>query len=266
MYSIRRRAFALVAVAYALLVCPTVSLAQRVERVIDGDTVMIAGVGTVRFIGVDTPETVDPRESVQYFGRVSSAFLQGLIAGTIVRLEYDQQRRDKYGRTLAYLYLADGTFVNAEIVRQGYGHAYTDYPFRYLEAFRGYEREARTTNRGLWATAPAAVVAAPTQVDPKTTVYVTRTGNRYHAADCRFLARSQIPMPLEQAATRYGACAVCRPPTRHAGSPPAKADPAPSSSPSPSVSSGRCQAITQKGTQCSRRAQSGSQYCWQHSR
>jgi micrococcal nuclease len=65
-------------------------------------------------------------------------------------MEYDQQRQDKYGRTLAYVFLEDGTFVNAEIIRQGYGFAYTRFPFTYLEQFRLLEREAREVNRGLW--------------------------------------------------------------------------------------------------------------------
>jgi micrococcal nuclease len=67
-----------------------------------------------------------------------------------VRLEYDWQKRDKYGRLLAYVYLEDGTFLNAEIIKQGYGFAYTKYPFKYLEEFRQYEREARNNSKGLW--------------------------------------------------------------------------------------------------------------------
>ena len=73
-----------------------------------------------------------------------------MVEGKRVRLEYDQTRRDRYGRTLAYVYLEDGTHLNAEIVKQGYGHAYTRFPFRYLEEFRRYEREARESRRGLW--------------------------------------------------------------------------------------------------------------------
>ena len=91
-----------------------------VQRIADGDTVVLQTIGTVRLIGVDTPETVDPREPVQRFGRESAAFLRKMLDGQSVRVEYDQQRLDKYRRTLAYLYLPDGTFVNLEIVRQGY--------------------------------------------------------------------------------------------------------------------------------------------------
>jgi micrococcal nuclease len=73
-----------------------------------------------------------------------------MVEGKEVRLEYDWQKRDKYGRLLAYVFLMDGTFLNAEIIKQGYGFAYTRYPFKYLDEFRRYEREARENKRGLW--------------------------------------------------------------------------------------------------------------------
>jgi micrococcal nuclease len=73
-----------------------------------------------------------------------------MVQGKVFRLEFDFQRMDKYDRTLAYVYLPDGTFVNAEIVKQGYGHACTQFPFRYLDQFRTYEREARAGGRGRW--------------------------------------------------------------------------------------------------------------------
>ena len=101
-------------------------------------------------MGVDTPETKDPRKPVQYFGKEATDFTQRLVAGKRVRLAYDQQHQDKYGRTLAYVYLEDGTFVNAEIIKQGYGFAYTRFPFKDLEQFLQLEREAREAKRGLW--------------------------------------------------------------------------------------------------------------------
>jgi micrococcal nuclease len=119
-------------------------------RVIDGDTIMLDGHERVRLIGVDTPETVDPRRPVQRFGKEASAFTRNLVQGKKVRMEYDWQRTDKYGRTLGYVYLEDGIFVNAEIVKRGYGFAYVKYPFKFMEEFKGYEREARQAGRGLW--------------------------------------------------------------------------------------------------------------------
>jgi micrococcal nuclease len=119
-------------------------------RVIDGDTIELDGRERVRLIGVNTPET-DPRIAVQYFGKEATRFTRGLAQGHRVRLEYDQTRLDKHGRTLAYVYLEDGTFLNLEIVQQGYGYAFTRYPFRYMERFRAAERSARKADRGLWA-------------------------------------------------------------------------------------------------------------------
>jgi micrococcal nuclease len=72
------------------------------------------------------------------------------VEGKRVRLAYDHQHYDKYGQSLAYVCLEDGTFVNAEIIKQGYGFAYTRFPFTYLEQFRQLEREAREAKRGLW--------------------------------------------------------------------------------------------------------------------
>jgi micrococcal nuclease len=122
-------------------------------RVIDGDTIVVETADTqekVRLIGVDTPETVHPSKPVEYFGKEASEFTHKKVEGKRVRLEYDWRSRDKYGRLLAYVYIEDGTFLNAEIIRKGYGFAYTRYPFKYLEDFRRYEKEARRNNRGLW--------------------------------------------------------------------------------------------------------------------
>ena len=122
-------------------------------RAIDGDTIIvdIAGVKErVRLIGVDTPETKHPRKPVQHFGKEAYNFTWRMAEGKKVRLEFDQNQRDKYKRLLAYVYLEDGTFLNAEIVKQGYGHAYTKFPFKYMHEFRQYEREARMRKRGLW--------------------------------------------------------------------------------------------------------------------
>ena len=124
---------------------------RRCVRVIDGDTLELDGGERVRLIGVDTPESVDPRRPVQYFGKAAAAFTRRLAEGRAVRLAYDDDTRDRYGRTLAYVYLEDGSFLNAEIIRQGYGHAYTRFPFRYQQEFLALEREARENSRGFWA-------------------------------------------------------------------------------------------------------------------
>lgn len=167
-----------------LLALPSSAWAQLVTRVVDGDTIVVASVGTVRLIGVDTPETVDPREPVQVFGKEAAEFTRRMAEGKVVRLEFDAQRTDKYQRTLAYVYLADGTFLNAEIVRQGYGHAYVKYPFKYLDQFREYEREAREKGRGLWADPPAQDEQKPTTEPAR--VWVNTASKVYHCPGTRY--------------------------------------------------------------------------------
>lgn len=128
-----------------------------VLSVIDGDTVKLLIAGgevPVRLIGVDTPETVHPQTPVEAYGKQASLFLTNLLQGETVYLQHGAggPAKDQFGRTLAYLYrVPDGLFINLEIVRQGYGHAYTEYPFEYMELFRHYETKAREAQKGLWS-------------------------------------------------------------------------------------------------------------------
>jgi micrococcal nuclease len=130
-----------------------------VVRVIDGDTIVVQVNGhpeTVRLIGVDAPETKDPRKPVEYFGKEASRFTASLVKGQQVRLEIQTSptSRDKYGRLLAYVFRqSDNLLVNKEIIRQGYRHAYTKYSFDRgrMGEFRATERSAREQKRGLWA-------------------------------------------------------------------------------------------------------------------
>jgi len=128
-----------------------------VTRVVDGDTIVVEMNGAqekIRLIGVDTPETVDPRKPVQCFGKEASTFTKNLLEGKQVRLESDSSQgdRDKYDRPLRYVFLPDGTFVNKEIIAQGYGHEYTyRTPYHYQTDFKAAERSARESERGLWS-------------------------------------------------------------------------------------------------------------------
>ena len=88
-------------------------------RVIDGDTIVLESGEKVRLIGVDTPELHHPKKPVQYYAKEAKEFTKSLVEGKDVRLKYDWQRKDKYGRTLAYVYLKDRTFLNIEIIKQG---------------------------------------------------------------------------------------------------------------------------------------------------
>ena len=125
-----------------------------VKRVIDGDTIQLHNDKLVRLIGVDTPEINQFFQSVEHYGREETALTVKMVDGKAVRLKCDERQRDEYGRLLASIYLKDGTLLNAEIIKQGYGHTYTRFPFKHLEEFRQYENEARENRRGLWAQIP----------------------------------------------------------------------------------------------------------------
>jgi micrococcal nuclease len=130
--------------------------AGRVVRVVDGDTIHVQLGGRrekVRYIGVDTPESVKPGSPVECFGKEASRFNARLVAGRRVRLVRDAEERDRYGRLLAYVYRADdGLFVNARLARAGYATVLTIPPnVRFAERFRRQAAEARRAGRGLWS-------------------------------------------------------------------------------------------------------------------
>jgi micrococcal nuclease len=125
----------------------------QVTRVIDGDTIEVRLDGRtedVRYIGVDTPETVKPGAPIECFGPEAHEFNEALVDGEAVRLDYDAERRDVYGRLLAYVHVG-ATFVNAELVRRGFATTLTIPPNdRYAATFARLEREAADAGRGLW--------------------------------------------------------------------------------------------------------------------
>jgi micrococcal nuclease len=128
----------------------------RVVRVVDGDTIHVQLAGgreKVRYIGVDTPETHHPTKGVQCYGREAAEFNARLVGGERVRLVRDVERRDRYGRLLAYVYrVRDGLFVNAELARRGFARPLTIAPdVRYAERFAALAGEARAQGRGLWS-------------------------------------------------------------------------------------------------------------------
>ena len=133
-----------------------------VASVTDGDTIRVTVEGRstrVRLIGIDTPEVTDPRKPVQCFGQEASRRAHDLLDGTQVWLEYDpsQSRRDRYGRTLAYVWLTDEVLANEKMVYEGYAHEYTyETPYKYRDTFRAAEQAARTAERGLWSPAMCA--------------------------------------------------------------------------------------------------------------
>jgi micrococcal nuclease len=135
-----------------------------VTRVVDGDTLVLENNERVRLTGIDTPEMHESNKlnrdaqrsgqdvaTIKQLGRRAYEFTKKLVEGKRVRLEFDVERHDKYKRILAYVYLTDGTFVNAEIVKQGYASLMTYPPnVRYADLFLKLYREARENQRGLW--------------------------------------------------------------------------------------------------------------------
>lgn len=127
----------------------------NVSRFVDGDTIEIAmnhQTETVRFIGIDTPEKNHPEKPVQCFAEAASQHLADLIGSSPVRLEADptNQNRDRYNRLLRYVYLPDGTLLNAKQIEDGYAFAYLSFPFVMAEEFKKLEDYARQSNLGLW--------------------------------------------------------------------------------------------------------------------
>ncbi|MBI4281788.1 thermonuclease family protein [Candidatus Uhrbacteria bacterium] len=122
-----------------------------VTRVVDGDTIEIEGGEKVRYIGMNTPESVDPRRAVQCFGKEASAYNKKLVLGKRVRLEPDVEDRDKYHRLLRYVWLGD-TMINEQLVTDGYAQTMTITPnVKYVDLFKQAQTEAREEQRGLWA-------------------------------------------------------------------------------------------------------------------
>ncbi len=149
----------LLAALLALLPAPGASQADsttvQVVRVIDGDTIQVCCIfgdrEKVRYIGVDTRETHHPMKGIEYFGMEAAEANRKLVGAKTVRLEFDVQQFDKYGRTLAYVYLEDGTFVNVWLVEHGYAMVMTVPPnVKHQDLFLKLQREAREKGRGLW--------------------------------------------------------------------------------------------------------------------
>ena len=132
-----------------------------VTRVVDGDTFWVDDGSEkgmkIRLIGIDAPELRNTGTRPKgFFGAESTSYLRELLRGKKVRLEYDVSRLDRYRRTLAYAYLEDGTFINAELVRNGYATVMTMPPnVKYAETFNELASKARKQKKGLWKESPS---------------------------------------------------------------------------------------------------------------
>lgn len=138
---------------------PATMLRMRCVNVVDGDTAWFEqadyAAHKVRFIGIDTPETVHPSKPEQAFGPEASEYTTDRLLDQMVYLERDIEEHDHYGRFLFYIWLEDGTLLNWDLVRQGYATV-TTYPpnVKYVDYFIQAQERARTEGLGLWSTSP----------------------------------------------------------------------------------------------------------------
>ncbi|CAN5593761.1 hypothetical protein BH10BAC5_BH10BAC5_07350 [soil metagenome] len=137
-----------------------------VERIVDGDTFKLTTGERVRLLGIDTPEKFDSKKldydsknsgkdkkTIQNLGKLSTEYVKSFLEGKKVKMikEPNYQDKDQYGRLLRYVYLQDGTFVNAKILKDGYGQVFESFPFSKIDEFRKIQKEARENKKGLWA-------------------------------------------------------------------------------------------------------------------
>ncbi|MEO8065723.1 MAG: thermonuclease family protein [Candidatus Doudnabacteria bacterium] len=123
----------------------------KVTQVIDGDTIVLVNGDHLRYVGIDTPEEFDQRKPVQCFAKEAAEKNKQLAEGKTIKFYKDVEETDKYGRWLGFVYLEDGTFVNMELVKQGYAFAYPYPPDVSKSAeFLAAEISARTNKLGLW--------------------------------------------------------------------------------------------------------------------
>jgi len=173
---------------------------NRVARVIDGDTIELENGERVRYIGINAPE-ID-----HLFGKEAAEANSTLVYGKEIYLQYDDQERDKYGRLLAYVYI-DSIFINGWLVEHGYAQILSIPPnLKYQDNLLNLQQIAKEQNRGLWAKTDK----KPKEEISDPIVYVTKTGKKYHLANCRYLKKSKIPIHLSEALARdYTACSMC---------------------------------------------------------
>ncbi|MBU3968623.1 thermonuclease family protein [Patescibacteria group bacterium] len=179
----------------------------KVTRVVDGDTIDIEigdKIERVRYIGIDTPETVDPRKPVQCFGIEASKKNKELVEGKMVRLEKDITDRDKYNRLLRYVFV-DDVFINLELVKQGFAYSYSYPPdIKHQDEFLKAQQEAEKTKQGLWSACPTEQEQTISTPTPTPTIEnnngeclikgnISSTGEKiYHMIGCGSYRKTQI--------------------------------------------------------------------------
>lgn len=218
---------------------------RRVTRIVRADTVEVEGLGTVRMIGIETPDGKSPRELYGVHGQRALSFAEKTLLAQDVRVEPDgagDRTKDDTGQTLAYVYTRDGKLINGEMVKQGLALVRSE-PFKLANDFRGYEREAMQAMRGIWGTsssgpAPASASTSQPASDEKSkklspmppsalganipalsgspgvpgepSVWISSVDKMYHKSGCEFLDKKKHTVGLSQAKSEgYTACSRC---------------------------------------------------------
>ncbi len=192
---------------------------NSVSRVVDGDTFVISSGEKVRLIGVDTPECKHPHKGVEYFGPEASDFTKKQLVGRKVKLEFDVQRKDRYGRLLAYVYLEDGTFLNDLLVREGYAQVATYPPnVKYQEKFIASQRYAREKQKGLWGQSnPRDRGTKEGDESGPFPLVASTISTKYHTLDCRWAQkicksnRIWFKSSEEAESNGFQVCMICKP-------------------------------------------------------
>lgn len=185
-----------------------------VTSVVDGDTIKVEQLGTLRLIGIDTPETKHPSKPVECFGSEASEFATTSLLNKKVYLEFDPaQRIDKYNRTLAYVFREDGFFYNRESVAQGYAFSYTKYPHPRLEEFNDSQKDARNSNSGLWS-ASTCNGEQKAKEEPKPATSTTAPVINITPTPSQYKPTTPAPTPQAQpsAVTKLSRSGICHAP------------------------------------------------------
>ncbi len=192
-----------------------------VKHIIDGDTIIVEYKGKdekVRLIGINTPEIHHPVKGIEPYGYEAKRFVEGILReGDPVKLEFDIQLRDKYGRLLAYVYLSDGRFLNALLVENGYAQVMTIPPnLKYQELFLKLQREARENKRGLWSGRDL-INPAPQETPLECNFTASKVSEVFHKPDCQWAKEirewNRQCFSTREDAVRAGKrpCRICRP-------------------------------------------------------
>jgi micrococcal nuclease len=195
----------------------------KVLRVVDGDTIEVSFNGKaekVRFIGVDTPESVHPDASRNVpYGKIASEFTSGMLSNQTVGLEFDVQERDQYGRLLAYVYL-NGVMFNKTLLDEGHASVSTYPPnVKYVDIFTAAQQAARAAGKGQWSYQETAPTPTPTSDEQSSTGNYIGTSRSYkvHKLTCewgqKITANNAVYFSTRDEAINagYAPCKVCQP-------------------------------------------------------